>query len=117
MFEFVFKTGAVNLHSIDLFDTSKGKVSIEMFDSQGLIASFINDFDADTNDNINNNLFGTVNFGNVMNVNSMKVTLDGVSGAIDNVVISPVPEPSTYAMMIAGLGFVSFMIKKKSKTK
>jgi hypothetical protein len=32
---------------------------------------------------------------------------------LDNVTISPVPEPETYAMMLAGLGLLGFMARRK----
>ena len=33
-----------------------------------------------------------------------------------NVAVSPIPEPETYAMMMAGLGLVGFMARRRKKT-
>lgn len=35
--------------------------------------------------------------------------------SVSNVTVSPVPEPSTYALMIAGLGLVGFMAARRRK--
>ena len=38
-----------------------------------------------------------------------------VGPALVDIGVSPVPENETYAMMMAGLGFVGFMVRRKSK--
>ena len=47
--------------------------------------------------------------------------LDGVqptpSNWVDGAVAAPVPEPSTYALMLAGLGAVGFMARRRSRYK
>ncbi|MYM66484.1 DUF642 domain-containing protein [Pseudoduganella sp. FT55W] len=41
---------------------------------------------------------------------------DGYSGAVlDNVVLTAVPEPETYAMLVAGLGLVGFAARRKKQ--
>jgi hypothetical protein len=35
--------------------------------------------------------------------------------AVDNISVSAVPEPSTYAMMFGGLGLVGWMKRRKSR--
>lgn len=50
--------------------------------------------------------------------NINKVTFFGADHAVlDNVTVSPVPEPSSYAMMIMGLGFLSTMYRRKAAWK
>jgi hypothetical protein len=46
------------------------------------------------------------------------VALRGFGGFdIDTVSVSPVPEPATYAMMLAGLGFFGFTARRKATTR
>lgn len=35
--------------------------------------------------------------------------------AIDNITVTTVPEPSSYAMLLAGLGMMGFMVRRRSK--
>ncbi len=43
-------------------------------------------------------------------------TNDSYGGSLDNVSVSAVPEPETYAMFLAGLGLMGFMARRRSKT-
>ena len=40
-------------------------------------------------------------------------TADTYGGSLDNVSLAPVPEPETYALMLAGLGAVGFMARRR----
>lgn len=43
---------------------------------------------------------------------------DGYSGAVlDNVSVTSVPEPETYALLLAGLGFIGFTTRRKAAAK
>ena len=44
-----------------------------------------------------------------------KITIDGFKGyyGIDNIVYAPVPEASTYAMMLTGLGIVGYFARRR----
>lgn len=54
------------------------------------------------------------------NADRLQIDADWNLGAdyvkLDNVTISPVPEPETYAMMLAGLGLLGFMARRKKLT-
>ncbi|HEX5125249.1 MAG TPA: PEP-CTERM sorting domain-containing protein [Rhodocyclaceae bacterium] len=50
-------------------------------------------------------------FGNVDKINIS--SKDGVLG-FDNITIAPVPEPSTYAMLLAGLGMIGVIARRRS---
>jgi PEP-CTERM motif len=41
---------------------------------------------------------------------------DNVGALLDNVSVSAVPEPETYAMLLAGLGLVGFISRRRRKT-
>jgi len=105
---------AVSLQSIDLFDVKNDSTTISFNDINGdLISSFTNTFNADTNGN-GTNLYGTMNFGSVTGVYSMQVNFNNTYGGLDNIVLtSALPEPSTYALMLAGLGLVGFMARRR----
>jgi hypothetical protein len=46
---------------------------------------------------------------------SFTSTTGGDAGiALDNITITPVPEPETYALMLAGLGLVGFTARRRS---
>jgi choice-of-anchor C domain-containing protein len=46
---------------------------------------------------------------------SFASTTDGNAGiALDNITITPVPEPETYALMLAGLGLVGFAARRRA---
>jgi len=115
---FLFKFDqAVTMNSIDLFDSSKENVTIALFNEAGdRLAKFKNLFNADTNNNPDNNLYGTVDFGSISDVTKVKVKFDGVSGGLDNIYfdhVSEVPEPSVYALMIAGLVMSVFFARRR----
>jgi len=40
---------------------------------------------------------------------------DNFGALLDNVSVSAVPAPETYAMLLAGLGLVSFMARRKRR--
>jgi len=61
-----------------------------------------------------NTSFANLNLSSVTFTSSSSIGHSVYSGfAIDNVVAVPIPEPETYAMMMAGLGFLGFMAKRK----
>ncbi len=44
-------------------------------------------------------------------------TADGIGGRLDMVSVSPVPEPATYAMLLAGLGLMGTVAVRRNKRK
>jgi PEP-CTERM motif len=72
------------------------------------------------------NVWGTFGFGFLASSSSMLLTIDGVSlpagnqfVGLDNVTVTPgtvgaVPEPETYALMLAGLAVVGSMARRRS---
>ena len=56
-------------------------------------------------------------FTGVLNPGAYSLRISGNAGAaasyVGNVVLSPVPEPETYALMLAGLGVVGFMAARR----
>ena len=69
-----------------------------------------------------NNDFTHVSLSGFNNLSSLVITGNGSSYynylAIDNLTLNaaPVPEPETYAMMLAGLGLLGFRLRRKNKT-
>jgi hypothetical protein len=56
------------------------------------------------------------------NLTSLTLKTTGYSGgsyyaAIDNLALAPVPEPETYAMMLAGLGLLAVVARRRKNTK
>lgn len=48
-------------------------------------------------------------------ISYLNVGGDNVGASLDNVSVSAVPEPETYAMLLAGLGLVGFMSRSRRK--
>lgn len=53
--------------------------------------------------------------GEVDGTAGFKATLPVASGEIFQVGVAPVPEPETYAMLLAGLGLLGFVARRRSK--
>jgi hypothetical protein len=51
----------------------------------------------------------------VLIVSAIKMGGDNFGALLDNVSVSAVPAPETYAMLLAGLGLVSFMARRKRR--
>ena len=53
------------------------------------------------------------------NLSSLSITMVGYQSsayaAIDNLALAPVPEPETYAMMLAGLGLLGFLGRRRKQ--
>lgn len=65
------------------------------------------------------NDFQTVALGGWTNLMSVTITGINASGAfgdysIDNLLVNVIPEPGTYALMLAGLGFVGFAARRRT---
>ncbi|HHS99627.1 MAG TPA: PEP-CTERM sorting domain-containing protein [Thiomicrospira sp.] len=64
---------------------------------------------------------GTSHFYGDLDAGSYYLTLSGkIKGessnySISTLSVSPVPEPSTYALMLAGLGLVGFMARRRKQ--
>ncbi len=46
-----------------------------------------------------------------------KGTSDGFGGALDNISVTSVPEPETYAMLLAGLGLMGCIARRRKQSK
>ncbi len=63
--------------------------------------------------------FSTFNFGSIGPSNDFfKIHVEGTTlatgaGYAGNLTISPVPEPETYAMLLAGLGLIGFSVRRR----
>ncbi|MDD4881070.1 MAG: PEP-CTERM sorting domain-containing protein [Gallionellaceae bacterium] len=53
-----------------------------------------------------------VNF-NWTNVDKVTFSSDGSDAVLDNITVSAVPEPETYAMLMAGLGMMGFVARRR----
>lgn len=104
---------AVNLFSIDILDASLGKVSFKLFDSSdALLESFANQYNSDSDRQPN--WYETVLFGTgVTDVKRLEVQMNNVSGAIDNIVVSPVPIPAAVWLFASALGVFGYLGKRK----
>lgn len=61
----------------------------------------------------NVNTFNSISFGNT-NAGTDFFAFDQMTiGSLDQVVPPPIPEPETYAMMLAGLGLIGFMARRR----
>lgn len=74
-------------------------------------------FDADLNrDMQTGNDFTNFTLTGFNNIISAYVSYDGgYMLGIDNIYVSPVPEPEAYAMLLAGLGFIGLMGRRRGK--
>lgn len=57
--------------------------------------------------------FEVIGTGNDKLTFSAVGTSDSYGGSLDNVLLSAVPEPSTYGMMLAGLGLIGFTARRR----
>ncbi len=54
----------------------------------------------------------TLRFASVTNDNQLQLGIDNVSLSV---AVAPVPEPETYAMLLAGLGLMGFMARRRNQ--
>lgn len=96
-----------NFDSIFLYSKASSDVSITSFDSNGQrLASTTLSLGAQSGSSYSFSEFSGVN----------KITISGSNLAFDNITlsaVSPVPEPATYAMLLAGLGLVGLMVRRR----
>jgi len=89
---------------------------------QAQVDVFVNGAFAATNNITVNGLFHTPNlvdlsaFNNVTSIRIYNITDGGGLGWDDFTYISAVPEPETYAMLLAGLGLLGFAARRKKET-
>ncbi len=57
--------------------------------------------------------FSQFNFTGFQNLDSVTWTNNYPFTQLDNVTVAAVPEPETYVMMLAGLGLMGFMVRRK----
>ena len=96
---------AVTLLSLDVMDASltRGQFTANLYGDSGLLLALANQFDGDTSSAPN--YYETLSFGaaGVIGVSRLELELDGISGAVDNIVFTRVPDPAALPIFLAGL--------------
>jgi hypothetical protein len=107
--DFTFSSGLFDLKSLDIsYASSEAIGTLTAFDALNA-PIFTQAIDA--------SVLGTVNFSGWNGISSLRL-VDTVSHlSVDNLVLftSAVPEPETYAMLMAGLGLMGFVARRRKE--
>ena len=106
-----FIWGSVDTYNTLSFLNSAGSTIYSITGSQLLGSSAAADGDQEA---ARTNPVVTFNFTDGdQNVSAMRLTSTGKSFEIDNIAISPVPEPATWGMMMLGLGLAGATLRRR----
>jgi hypothetical protein len=104
----------VTLFSVDLLDASRGNVELTLFDgSNSVLGTYTNQFNGDSNRQPN--WYETLFFGSgVSGVKKLSLSMDNVSGAVDNIAVSAVPIPAAAWLFVSALGVFGLLGRRAS---
>ncbi|UJP02121.1 MAG: PEP-CTERM sorting domain-containing protein, partial [Nitrosomonas sp.] len=112
---YIFEIAGLNSGQFDVLDIdgnaffTGGNFKFDFID--GFIPSVGDHWDFLVADSLSG--LGTVNFTYAGLGDGLGVDLNTEGGKISLTVITAVPEPETYAMLLAGLGLMSFMVYRR----
>ena len=120
---FVFSNGLINggvsdlsLSKEGIFDFSSfwARSAFSGFDFTATAHGFLGPTEIYTQDFTVSGVYQLMTF-NFSGVDRITVTNQKTNLLIDDIILSPVPEPETYVMLLAGLGLIGFMARRRRK--
>lgn len=111
--DYSMKSGSISQSSLPLFDVV-GQIGVKSFGSSGVFFNPSNNTNRFTDGESASWLFKNTNLNSFL-IKDLHVNAIYNGQSVKFAPMTPVPEPETYAMMLAGLAAIGLLRKKKAK--